>query len=260
MPERAIESALSRLSPVSLVALGPDSLFDRIDRKYLVPATLLPELLAACGDAYRVLEVGGSRLQRYRTVYFDTDDWTLYRAHETGRLPRQKVRVRTYCDTGNRFLELKVSTNTGRTRKTRVAIASTNALPLRALSSPPFAGVHLAADRWALRDVLAVDYRRAACLRPDACERVTIDLAVEFAMAHGVFALDGLAVVEVKQERPGPSPIVAALRACALRPTRLSKFCLGIAALAADVRRSRYHRTLERCADLSFVGGRDGRC
>ena len=87
-----------------------------------MPVADIPALLSGSAGRYRVLEVNGRRLCGYATTYYDTADLAFYRAHQTGRLPRRKVRIRDYVDTGARFLEEKVKNNSGRTIKSRVAI------------------------------------------------------------------------------------------------------------------------------------------
>ena len=117
-----IASAVALLSSISLDDVGGAALLDRHENKFLVPAPSIAELLGCCAAGYRVLDIRGRRLCRYSTTYFDTVDLAFYRAHQTGRLPRRKVRLRTYVDTGAHFLEVKEKGKTGRTSKTRVAL------------------------------------------------------------------------------------------------------------------------------------------
>ena len=121
-PVAAIEAAARALTPVSLGELGEAALLDRVDTKFLLPASLVPEILRRCAPCYRALEVNCARLCRYSTLYFDTADLAFYHAHHAGHARRRKVRVRTYVDTGDRYLEVKLRTNKGRTTKSRVLV------------------------------------------------------------------------------------------------------------------------------------------
>ncbi len=109
----AIVDAAAQFQSISLADLGQSALMDRLDSKFIVPVADIPALLSGCAGRYRVLEVNGRRLCGYATTYYDTADLAFYRAHQTGRLPRRKVRVRDYVDTGARFLEEKVKNNLG---------------------------------------------------------------------------------------------------------------------------------------------------
>ena len=55
-----------------LVALA--DLQVRRDRKYLVPRSFIPELIASLGAGTRVLRIGDLEAFRYESVYFDTDE------------------------------------------------------------------------------------------------------------------------------------------------------------------------------------------
>lgn len=52
----------------------------------------------------------------------------MFRQHETGRKPRQKVRVRTYLNSNTTFLEIKKKDNHGKTAKSRVEVPSLKAV------------------------------------------------------------------------------------------------------------------------------------
>lgn len=56
-------------------------LLDRIDRKYVLPIQKITDVLNDLTEDYRVLFVRGRRLNHYRTLYFDTEDFLLYNLH-----------------------------------------------------------------------------------------------------------------------------------------------------------------------------------
>ena len=59
-------------------------------------------------------------LYNFGGLYFDTDDYEMYRMHHAGRTVREKIRVRTYLDSLDTFLEVKNKNNHGRTKKKRI--------------------------------------------------------------------------------------------------------------------------------------------
>ena len=247
----SLACALAGFDPVSLEALGPTQLLDRVDEKYVLPECMVPDVLEACRQAYRVLEVRHERSPGYLTVYFDTDDLRLYHAHHAGHVPRHKVRVRTYQVTGERFLEVKLRTNTGRTEKTRVLLAPHATSLLAALDGPAFPQLRWLTPARALHETLDVAYTRITLAARDVAERVTIDSGVAFAIPGKFASLDGMVVAEIKQQQHAPSIFRDALRACGVRPSRVSKYCLGVALLYPQAKQNNYKSALARIRQLA---------
>ena len=116
-----------QMEPISLEQMHAVKLMNRIDTKYVVSeeeALKLLEKMAECG--YRVQVIDGVRACRYDTLYYDTALRDMYVAHHNRQLTRQKVRTRTYVETGLTFLEIKNKSNRGRTKKRRTEIARDN--------------------------------------------------------------------------------------------------------------------------------------
>jgi hypothetical protein len=101
-----LHGALARFTPVSLAGLTARDagLQTRLDRKYLLTADLLPDLLEQLDRDFDVLQIGGRRVSAYSSTYFDTPDLRSFRAHRQGRRDRFKVRTRTYLDSGECWL------------------------------------------------------------------------------------------------------------------------------------------------------------
>jgi hypothetical protein len=117
--------------------------------------------------------------------------------------------------------------------------------------------VGLAAD--VLQEALVVEFTRATLVAADAAERVTVDVGLTFSRLDRIARLPGLAVVEVKQERPGPSRFRELLRALKFRGGGVSKYCLGIALLEPGAKHNRFKpvlRRLERIGGEPLVPGR----
>jgi hypothetical protein len=66
---------LSTFNPISLDEMKEVALLDRSEVKYTMNLSALLASLPDLRTAYRALEVNGRRLNRYRTLYFDTEDF-----------------------------------------------------------------------------------------------------------------------------------------------------------------------------------------
>ena len=240
-----LHDVTATLAPITLHEIGAAELMDRVDRKFVIPARTLPGLLEACGADYRVLEIDGRRTHRYSTRYFDTRDLRMYNEHHANRLPRMKVRVREYVDSGTRYAEVKRRTNTGRTNKSRVRLtdgtdATRDAFTRAAGENTPLI------EGNDLQFVVSVDYTRITLVRASASERVTIDLDVSMTSPDDNVRYASLAFVEVKQAEVGPSPFVTALTKADVREGSISKYCLGVAQLVGHAKSNRFKAAIAR--------------
>jgi len=252
-PSLGIAAAVAALEAVPLATLRPDELFDRTDTKYLLPVALAPGVVAACADGYHALAVRGHRFCHYRTEYYDDEHLRLYHAHHAGHRPRYKVRVRTYLDTGDRFLELKSKTNTERTCKSRLPLAGSGCPPLDQLATLPTFDSLRVPPPTALRLSLVAEYTRLTLVSPQRPERVTIDFALAFRSPSGEAAFPGIAIAELKQQRRRPSEFRSLMRARHIQPGAISKYCLGITALYGQVRRNRYRSMIRHIQKVSHA-------
>jgi hypothetical protein len=240
--------------PASLDQLEENGLIERTDRKFIVPIERLPGLLSQVVPAYRALEIRSARFCRYDTQYFDTPDYRFYHAHHAGQLPRLKLRIRAYVENGQRFLEVKRRLNTYRTSKARVLLPESeqreHALPrLRELASLAPAEV---AD---LRESILVSYARLTLINHTGADRVTVDIGLVLSYEGCQARYPGLACIEVKQRRRGPSAMIDALRTQRLREGSVSKYCLGVCCLIENVKKNNFKEIVRR---LNETGNRNG--
>jgi hypothetical protein len=242
-----------RFPPILLGEIGQAELFRRYDTKYAVAGSALPALFQRALGHYRVLEVQGLRVAPYETVYYDTPGLELYLAHYERRFPRAKVRVRTYQDTGRRFLETKVRESRRWSTKERwpldqvpphLLVAPVALPPLDVTRGP----VHLV-------PVVTVSYHRLTLVARDAVERVTVDVGLRLERGGEATSYPSAAVVEVKQPAPGPSPMADALASLGFRARGLSKYCLGIAALGNGARTARFQPLVHHLQHLGSSHG-----
>ena len=100
--------------------LSVAELTNRFELKYLLPIEALPALLDRLPRRLAALDIDGRRIFDYQSVYFDTGDLALYRHHVQGRRKRYKARTRSYCDTGDTMLEVKLKGARGQCVKVRL--------------------------------------------------------------------------------------------------------------------------------------------
>jgi hypothetical protein len=113
---------LQRFNSISLQEMDGVRLMNRTDTKFMISREQLEQLLSGLNTNYRVLEVEGILINRYKTLYFDTPDFLCYRQHHSGKRNRFKVRKREYVESHISYLEYKEKTNKGRTIKSRIKL------------------------------------------------------------------------------------------------------------------------------------------
>ncbi|WP_367130181.1 polyphosphate polymerase domain-containing protein [Saccharothrix sp. HUAS TT1] len=245
-----ITPALSRLAPVGLAELvDRAALQTRVDRKYLVPAAALPGLLDQVAPHAKVLEIGGERAFRYESVYFDTPRLVSYHSAAYRRRRRFKVRTRTYVDSAECWLEVKISGARGNITKHRLPYHADDCGTVR----PGRGFIDEALAREAINPaagadfdpVLVTDYQRTTLLLPETASRVTVDTELSWRDGDTALRLSGVVVVETKSAAAA-TPVDRMLWQRGIRPTRISKYATGLAALRVDLPDAPWRRTLRR--------------
>lgn len=240
------------LDPVALDELDARAaLLTRVDRKYVLPLAAADDLvrrLAGVDGGACVLEVDGRRTFAYRSVYLDTPDLLTYRQAAHRRPRRFKVRTRSYLDSDEHWLEVKVRDRRGRTVKERLpqALDGTDGDASVAFTRDVLAHHHLPLpDDLHLRPVLTTTYRRATAWLPGEDARLTLDTVLECRGGTGTAVLPLRAVVETKT-RGAASAADHLLWAAGHRPVRISKYATAMAALDAGLPANRWTPVLRR--------------
>lgn len=249
--DRLIAQDLEAFDPIGLDGLNAKAaMLERLDNKYVVPEGGMRAALARFRDGFDVLEIDGRRAFRYDTRYFDDAGRRAYHDHHQGRRKRCKVRIRDYVDAGFSYLEVKLKDRRDVTVKKRLEVRSGLAeLDARCLAfvdecHGALYGVPLNRD---LAPVLAMSYERITLVAKEGGERMTIDTSLGFE-AEGAEreVAPGLFIVETKSAR-GNGAADAVLRGLHLHPTpRMSKYCVGLAALGLVERANRFLPALRR--------------
>ncbi len=246
--------ALATLPAVTLAEVECEAaLQTRIDRKYVVTQHTLEAVVDVCADSLRILEIAGERTFGYRSIYFDTPELLAYRAAAAGRRPRFKVRTRRYLRTGTSWLEVKLRDRHNCTDKHRIAFDSDTEFDVDAIAFlSGFAEVFPYVRE--LRPSLETTYERTTLLSsmsassPTAGQRVTIDRDVECRPPDGtgVTSLGHHLIVETKSPTDRPGPFDRALWRAGVRPVRISKYAVGVAAAHPELSANRWNRVLRR--------------
>lgn len=170
-----------RMPTLDLDRIAAVRLMNRVDTKYLVDETLCMELLELAADQYYVQIIDDCRACRYATLYYDTPQWDMYHLHHNRRLTRQKIRTRTYVETGVTYLEVKNKSNKGRTHKRRMALD--RSLFAAAATDTAAADFLRREARYApetLSPSLATRFVRVTLVNRAMTERLTIDFDLHF--------------------------------------------------------------------------------
>lgn len=241
---------LARFTPVTLEeVVDRAEMMSRVDRKYVLTSDQADALLARIDLATGVLEIDGRRQSRYESVYFDTPDLITYRMCVQQRRRRVKVRTRCYLDSGVSFLEAKTRQGDDTTVKRRIPHEGADTAHLgpegRLYAAEALREVGLSGSLASgLRPTLVTRYRRATLLGPDGDHRVTLDTDLSWSEPGGpVTAPPRMVIVETKTTG-APSQIDRLMWGAHLRPTSISKFATGLAALRPGLPHNRWARVL----------------
>lgn len=226
-------------------------LMRRFDVKYAATEDQMKSVLQDSLKHYHILEVGGLRISRYQTQYFDTPEMVFYHEHHSDRGRRRKVRIRTYCETGEAYLEVKCRQPNRRTVKTRVPMERAGRFDLELLLLDPVFSLcgPLYSER--LQPSVSVSFRRVTLVNLVNEERVTLDFDVSFQYGSIERPLHGLVVSELKQLQPGPSVFQSVMRRHGIRPGSLSKYCLGTACLHGKVKTNLFKARIRKILELT---------
>jgi len=240
---------LGNFGVIELSQMDSIKLMNRTDTKYLTDVSTLENVLkeaAACG--YLALLVSGSKIQKYRSLYYDTPSLQMYLDHHNGRLVRQKLRTRCYELTGQTFLELKSKNNHGRTKKKRLQIEQ-DEYSMKELKGGGIADwleekMNYPKDK--MSPSLETVFSRITLVNPERTERSTIDFNLNFnnVRKNTSATMENLAIIEVKQDGNLPSKLREILLEFRVKPLRISKYCIGTAMTDNAVRYGRFKQKI----------------
>ena len=233
-----MNALILKFQPISLSEMGGIKLMNRTDTKFVTSIDKLMQLLQMAGDEYLVQEIDGKRNMSYATIYYDSEDYAFYNAHHDGHAGRQKVRVRSYVDSHQSFLEIK-------TYKSRISADDA--------SAQGFLRQNLHLDPQLLEQKIENSFRRITLVNKAKTERLTIDTDLSFQnLTTGLkCSLPQLAIIELKRDGLQPSPILPMLRKLRIHPCGFSKYCIGEALTNPSLRTNRMKPRLQQFKKFS---------
>lgn len=255
---------LTNYQPITLEEMSGIRLMNRTDTKFVTNIATLRKLLKLAVWQYRAQEIEGKRQARYYTMYFDTPDMQMYTCHHSGHANRQKLRIRSYVDSGLNFLEVKTKNNHKRTRKKRTTMFDFDPLaPARNIAFnshddnfkeyDSFLRENLWYKPEIMEEAIENRFNRITLVNNNKTERLTIDTDLCF---HNILtgndcSLPELAIIELKRDGLVPSPILALLNELRIKPLGFSKYCIGTALTNPDIRKNRFKQRLHALGKLA---------
>lgn len=257
LPEQ-ISELLTSFDGYKLNDLNNANLMNRVDSKFMLPLSFLPQLLQQLNGHYRVLDINGKRYFSYSNQYLDTPELDLYQAHHNGKLNRYKVRRRRYVDTATEYLEVKLKNNQKRTIKTRIKLTKDNNTNLEGkLDSTAFIEQQTKGQFSDLRVTQHSGYQRIALANEVKAERLTLDFNLWYNTPEGgnKVTLPGFFIAELKQNKKSKnSPFYQLMSKHHVFPTSFSKYCIGCALLySKSVKANQFKPVLSRLTQLNHL-------
>lgn len=244
-----IEQETQKFEAISLSEMDSVTLMNRVDTKFLINSIQVPELLTKAKDYYRILEINGERITPYSTVYFDTEDTIMYIMHHNGKLNRYKLRMRSYVNSGQTFLEVKRKNNKGRTSKKRISIDNSQFKNQKLIDENlPFLEKRLPYSPDLLQPKLQNYFRRITLVDNAKSERITIDMGLNFRNVtnQDEKTLDNLVIIEMKQDGACKSKFRELLNEKHILPGSMSKYCLGMVLVNPGIKKNRFKNKLRK--------------
>lgn len=216
----------SKFESISLSEMAKVALLKRTDTKFILPESLLPEILLSLQHDYKLLQIKGRRIMNYRSMYFDTQNNQFYHEHHNGKIKRTKIRIREYVDSDLYFLEVKLKDGKSRTNKFRIPIPNFE----EQLDDTHTAFIqNVTGKDYELSTRLWNDFQRMTLVNMKTKERATIDTNLSYSMNQKDKTVPNLVIIELKQARFDRTSILAqTLKKYSIMPTGFSKYCIGM--------------------------------
>lgn len=234
---------------ITLDEMSSIKLMNRVDTKYVISEECCMELLRRAVDEYSVQVIGDVRACRYSTLYYDTADLEMYTVHHNRKLTRQKIRTRTYVESGITFIEVKNKTNKGRTKKKRIAIDESYFADVCASQeATAFLRERANYAPEAISPALITKFDRITLVNHAHTERLTIDMNLRFVDMRADAAvetmIDRMVIVELKQDGLCYSPMKEILLDLRVKKLKISKYCVGTALANPTVKANRFKQKI----------------
>lgn len=233
----SIHKIIETFDPITLAQMDEVSLMSRVDTKFVFNLDVFMAVLPQLKQHYFLLDINGVRLNAYRSLYFDTDDFQFFQAHHNGKKNRSKVRFREYIDSGLCFLEVKRKNNKGVTNKVRKKVPRIE----EQLKDDNLAYVQALIGNNDLNSKHWNMFSRITLVNKKIKERLTFDINFRFEKEEQKGSFENIVIAEVKQEKVNyASPFMRLIKTNGIRPFRISKYCLATASLYPELKQNNF--------------------
>lgn len=220
----AIQDILTGFEPITLSEMDRVKLMNRVDTKFAFSLQSFIKFLPELSQAYKILEIEGTRTPFYESLYFDDERFSFFQDHHNGRTNRFKVRFRKYVESNLTFLEIKHKFK-GRTNKKRIKVDNIPDI-LKAEHKEFIESI--IPKEVDLKAVMWNSFHRITLVNKVENERLTLDFDLTFRWDDKTENFGNLIIAELKQESVNRnSAFFALMKAINIRPYRLSKYCIG---------------------------------
>jgi hypothetical protein len=202
-------------------------LSNRKDLKYIIDNDSFLLIFEKLKGDYDILVNDGNSRLEYKTQYYDTADFRFYSDHQRGKLPRQKIRTRTYQD-GKSFLEIKSKDNKGFTRKVR------NEIDISTFVINDYAAFiydSIGFKVLPLLKTLTVNYKRVSLYDKNRTEKITFDFFYNADHHERTYERTQMVLVESKGLNHKHSLFNLLMHDMRISPISFSKYCFGLSNL-----------------------------
>ena len=246
---QTVRSIVSQFGPISLDQMDAVKLMDRIDMKFILPFEQFKSLLPQLAENYNVLTIDGNRVFSYQTDYYDTPDLKMFYDHHNGRLTRFKIRHREYVESCLSFLEVKFRSNKGRILKKRIQYQNQDDHFFTG-----FIEKHTPYNPGKLTCNVVNHFNRFTLVDHGMHERVTADFNISFTDRSRTFSLNELVIIEIKQAQADKSSLIyQVMKNNHIRPSSISKYCIGVTLLNDKSKSNNFKHTLLQINKISHV-------
>lgn len=244
-----VSQYVGNIEPISLKEMDSVTLMDRTDMKFMLPFRLMEPILSEIGSHYRILTINDRKVFSYQTDYYDTPELVMFSDHHNGKLNRFKIRRREYVESNLSFIEVKFKSNKGRVVKQRINDKHSDRQVIHG-----FLTKHTPYNPVNLHHIISNHFNRFTLVDRDMKERVTIDFNLRFSDSLGQAYLNGLVIVEIKQNQTDKESLIyQALKRQNIRQSSMSKYCVGVTMLQNQAKTNNFKHVLLQIKKLSHV-------
>ena len=228
-------------------------LLRRFDSKFCLNQKLLAPILNEISNDYFVLNINGIRIQKYKTIYYDTPEDLFYLQHHNGKAGRFKIRKRHYCDSDVSFLEVKIKSNSYKTIKERIRIESFT-FEFSTIEKDFLYGL-TGIDTESLHVKMDNLFHRITLVGKNSDERCTIDMNAVFHSDKSTIEFNNLVLIELKHPKiSSKSALGECLKRHKIYPESFSKYCIGRAISGSKIKKNNFKEKLLKLKRNQFYG------